>query len=949
MSSFLNLFRSSSRTKSRKNQEEEKNKGNGQERAGPSVRDSQLEVRVETAVHSSSDERLRQANGPHSDSDPDRTSQPQSQSQRPATSLSRLEPGPSKDQGEGQEDEFVVVEPSTPIATSLHSADMPLRPLSPPPLDLEDMPRYPYTSWYQQTGSSQSSLESPSTPSNISWIPSPASGSGNAGASGGGGAGPANPNPSTSTTPKLKPSPSTLSLPVHFPPPPDHSPTVTLGAAGPSASGSVSGSGSGPAAAVASPSPLHHAHVFAPRPRITSSKSTSALGGYGEFAAQLSPIVEQDYLSPERRPVSLPPTSSGSKSTSPVALTSTASAAMSPSASVGASVGAGARASVATSAGGSARSPVSPVTVVVPSPSNAAMNPFPFPVAGVAVGMAGVQPLQVPMPREGERLRKESGASRFTALTAPAPSPVRSTKSTFLSRPLNRSHSLSSTRSLPLSTHTLGGASRMSSATPPVIPPIDLRPEFPGPLHTLRIPVASPVRAGEAVSSPSSTRRPRVETEAWPRVAGPATAGTGRESWPSSGKAESFATAYDGASPRSPWGRSEEENVVRGKGRERERVEGVVGAGVGVGMGGVLGVELGGDGGGGQVKDREDVSPSSSLGIDINETLRSFPKPPEPVHARIPWSNYPYIVPGPEFLEFEDTELGPSTSRLSVHDPFAHAPDAEVGSVHAVRREQSEQSARSGEEARRSAASASSSFIDRRFASSTLFASSRAETLVASSIASRRCLAHPPPKYSPNNSNSESTSAGWGWAQGGKGKGKGKTRAGTNSDVARILFWMGFVMPWCWLVGGWLVPAEPEDAYWGVQGGVLPRWARSRRRQQGREEKERKGRQQEKQPQPQDQAQSEGQTPEKPRSSTPSTHPYGGYGLFVAPSAIELGASSRTMLELKHDLYDEDRERRMPVNRWVKRCRWAVIIGMVVFVGILAVVVLVVAAETNKR
>ncbi|KAI0767425.1 hypothetical protein C8Q74DRAFT_1280305 [Fomes fomentarius] len=46
---------------------------------------------------------------------------------------------------------------------------------------------------------------------------------------------------------------------------------------------------------------------------------------------------------------------------------------------------------------------------------------------------------------------------------------------------------------------------------------------------------------------------------------------------------------------------------------------------------------------------------------------------------------------------------------------------------------------------------------------------------------------------------------------------------------ACILFWAGFVMPWCWLIGGWLL-TRGGDVSEDERGSVLPLWQRHRHR-----------------------------------------------------------------------------------------------------------------------
>lgn len=122
------------------------------------------------------------------------------------------------------------------------------------------VPTHPYP-WHHHTSasSSQSSLESPVTPSHVSWLS--------------GGSGGSSVSRAASSAPNL--------LPSHFPPPPPTSPPAN----------------------VSRQRPLH------------PSKSSHSLRAQEYFGQPLSPIVEQDYMSPEKRPASLPSSQEGSGST----------------------------------------------------------------------------------------------------------------------------------------------------------------------------------------------------------------------------------------------------------------------------------------------------------------------------------------------------------------------------------------------------------------------------------------------------------------------------------------------------------------------------------------------------------------------------------------------------------------------------------------------------------
>ncbi|KAI0356923.1 hypothetical protein OH77DRAFT_1495181 [Trametes cingulata] len=53
-----------------------------------------------------------------------------------------------------------------------------------------------------------------------------------------------------------------------------------------------------------------------------------------------------------------------------------------------------------------------------------------------------------------------------------------------------------------------------------------------------------------------------------------------------------------------------------------------------------------------------------------------------------------------------------------------------------------------------------------------------------------------------------------------------------NASYACILFWLGFVAPWCWLIGGWLLTSSGDvgsDGLSAETGPVLPLWHRRRK------------------------------------------------------------------------------------------------------------------------
>lgn len=166
---------------------------------------------------------------------------------------------------------------TTTLASSSSTSSDP-RPL-PPEIRVPTHP-YPYWQGYTHTpsSSSQSSLESPATPSHVSWL-------GLANISG-------NPNAASNG------SRINLSLPS----PPEAS-------AGPSSSThSFTQGRSSPSPHFPPPPPTNPPPNIAARPKLlhpTKSSHSLRVPVQEFYNQQLSPIVEQDYFSPEKRPLSL--------------------------------------------------------------------------------------------------------------------------------------------------------------------------------------------------------------------------------------------------------------------------------------------------------------------------------------------------------------------------------------------------------------------------------------------------------------------------------------------------------------------------------------------------------------------------------------------------------------------------------------------------------------------
>lgn len=453
----------------------------------------------------------------------------------------------------------------------------PKRPL-PPGLRVPTTHPYPYWQSHTPASSSQSSLESPKTPSQISWL--------------GGTSVPG----AASSAPNL--------LPHHFPPPPPTAPPAN-----------------------------------APRTRpLQPSKSSHSLRVPVQeyFGQPLSPIVEQDYMSPEKRTVSLPSSPDGS----------------------------GSRTSGTT---GTMMTPISPSMIT--------------PISAVAMHSARPPPTPTtPVAPPQFARRREDSLTGDSARSSPV-------YSNFLSRPLNRTISMSSTR-----THQSGNS---LSAAPPVIPPLDLRPEFPGPL-------------------PSDTVLSRDVDEGIPDDA--------------STKRESFFTAQSAGAMR--------ESRYSAMLLEPDH------------------------------EPLDDQKPPSSRTADSSknspEHQQAIPQLPS-----LPPATQTPLLPRP-------------SSRTSTYPPSYSLPQPNV--THRTNYGGIDTPSQ-----RDSVRSMSSSFIDRRFAESELYFGSQTEC-----------------------SSARQANEKW-------------TKHTEKSDTARTLFWLGFIAPWCWLIGGWLVKAKNNNGY-GRSGSMMPLW-----------------------------------------------------------------------------------------------------------------------------
>lgn len=301
--------------------------------------------------------------------------------------------------------------------------------------------------------------------------------------------------------------------------------------------------------------------------------------------------------------------------------------------------------------------------------------------------------------------------------------------SNFISRPLNRSISLSSTR-----THQSSG----SVSTPPVIPPLDLRPSFPGP----HFPATTP-----------TSLRGYVD---------------GFDGESSSDRRDSFITAKTG-NRASRYSSTQQDHFV-------------------------------------------DAESGPSTPRSSQEGGR--PQPPPPV-------------------------LLPPTPQQSLT----------------------------------SLPSASSSFIDKRFADSELYLGSAAER-------------------------DNARNAGKQWAP----------QAGSRWDTIKVLFWIGFIAPWCWLIGGWLIePRRPAAYNSRAQGGpLLPLWT------------------------------GKGKSVERIHSIK-MQHGYP----FVAPSATSLTPASYSRVVLTPKPVNP------PRNPWVRRCRIAAVTSGVIIIVVFVITLIVVSRNPD--
>lgn len=134
---------------------------------------------------------------------------------------------------------------------------------------------------------------------------------------------------------------------------------------------------------------------------------------------------------------------------------------------------------------------------------------------------------------------------------------------------------------------------------------------------------------------------------------------------------------------------------------------------------------------------------------------------------------------------------------------------------------------------------------------------------------------------------------------------------------ACLLFWVGFVAPWCWMIGGWMLTKSGETKTGEGKGGklrplILPLWNSKKKNS------------------------------EKGVDKGEAKEVVQGYGFgngypFVAPSVETLTPSAK-QLQLKWTSQEKPRS----LDPWVKRCRVAAVVsGILLLVAFVAVCVVI--------
>ncbi|KAI9056355.1 hypothetical protein FKP32DRAFT_1670206 [Trametes sanguinea] len=152
---------------------------------------------------------------------------------------------------------------------------------------------------------------------------------------------------------------------------------------------------------------------------------------------------------------------------------------------------------------------------------------------------------------------------------------------------------------------------------------------------------------------------------------------------------------------------------------------------------------------------------------------------------------------------------------------------------------------------------------------------------------------------------------------------------------ACILFWLGFVAPWCWLIGGWLLTSTGEvgsDGLSAETGPVLPLWHKERKKGSGTG---RRGSEKEKKRENEDLS-----VPEKVKGAAERRIKSKSWYPLVAPSLESLAPSTTSGIstrELKRCLPTSS-----TVDPWIHRCRIAAAAsGVLIFAAFVVAIVLI--------
>ncbi|GBE83427.1 predicted protein [Sparassis crispa] len=131
--------------------------------------------------------------------------------------------------------------------------------------------------------------------------------------------------------------------------------------------------------------------------------------------------------------------------------------------------------------------------------------------------------------------------------------------------------------------------------------------------------------------------------------------------------------------------------------------------------------------------------------------------------------------------------------------------------------------------------------------------------------------------------------------------------------TACVLFWLGFVGPWCWLIGGWILSEGEETRSGGKRESLLPLWARRGKRGSGEKGK-----------MPAEKGKLLGENDKMPASNK-KTGRKSWYPL-VAPSLETLTPSVHSDIDISFTPTRRmKRDSRVVTDPWIFRCRVAAI------------------------